>query len=74
MTVQCCVCRKIRVAKGRWVAKAIPVGDEMNVSHGYCPVCAAKAFAEVRRTLSQAPAVQAPKPAPRIEGKRVAAL
>ena len=74
MTVQCCVCRKIRVGKDRWVLGEIPAEDRMNVSHGYCPACAAKAFAEVRRALSQSPVIQPPKLAPKVKGEPARAL
>lgn len=47
MLVQCCVCNKVRDG-GRW--KAPPDVDlrGREISHGYCPSCAAKVFAEIR--------------------------
>jgi hypothetical protein len=49
MVVQCCVCRKVRDGS-RW--NKPPKGHHPEtVSHGYCPVCAAEAFAEIRRYL-----------------------
>ena len=51
MVVQCCLCRQVRKGK-QWV-DALPgdLADE-HVSHGYCPVCAAKAFAEIQDLLN----------------------
>ncbi len=48
MLVQCCVCEAVR-KDGRWVkvADVNALGD--SVSHGYCPKCAASAFAEIRK-------------------------
>ncbi len=50
MIVQCCVCRKIR-QDGGWVEPKKWLDPE-NVSHGYCPACAAEAFAEIRRWVN----------------------
>ncbi len=47
MVVQCCVCRKVRVA-GRWVSGEELVREQSGISHGYCPPCAAVAFEEIR--------------------------
>lgn len=46
MVVQCCSCRQVRKGK-QWEE---PVQSDLagGVSHGYCPVCAAKVFAEIR--------------------------
>jgi hypothetical protein len=46
MTVQCCCCKKIR-KDDRWVMTTVPE-SQMRISHGYCPTCAAKVFAEIR--------------------------
>ena len=50
MIVQCCVCKKIR-QDGGWVEPKKWLDPE-NVSHGYCPACAAEAFAEIRRWIN----------------------
>ncbi len=47
MKVQCCVCKKVRVGT-KWVSQSDPVDVPDLVSHGYCPVCAEHAFAEIR--------------------------
>lgn len=47
MVVQCCLCKRIR-DQHRWVEEPARGLASENVSHGYCPTCAAKAFAEVR--------------------------
>ncbi len=36
MTVQCCVCRKVRVA-GEWTQNSMDAS--LQLSHSYCPVC-----------------------------------
>lgn len=51
MTVQCCSCKKIREGD-RWVMTAAPE-SQMRISHGYCPTCAAKVFAEIRMVSRQ---------------------
>ena len=50
MIVQCCVCGKVR-HDGRWESRdrEVAATNPMDISHGYCPACAAEAFAEVRR-------------------------
>jgi hypothetical protein len=49
MKVQCCVCKKVRKGK-HWVA--VPeLQITEHVSHGYCPACAAQAFAEIHELL-----------------------
>ncbi|HRI86789.1 MAG TPA: hypothetical protein PLJ47_01170 [Candidatus Hydrogenedentes bacterium] len=49
MIVQCCVCQKVR-KNDRWSRLAKPVNqNEMMVSHGYCPECAAEAFGDLYR-------------------------
>ena len=47
MKVQCCVCRKVRT-DGKWETVHGPIAGEEPISHGYCPVCADAAFAELR--------------------------
>gem|GEM_PF-3139496 len=51
MLVQCCVCKKIRKGK-RWVDITSPLSACCHISHGYCPVCAEAAFAELHASLS----------------------
>ena len=56
MVVQCCSCRQVR--KGKQWEKPVQNDLAGRVSHGYCPVCAAKAFAEIEdlmdaKSLSQ---------------------
>lgn len=46
MIVQCCVCKKTR-DNGKWAYPDAPIMDEHSVSHGYCPECAAQAFAQL---------------------------
>ena len=49
MVVQCCVCQRVR-HENEWVAPTKAVAESReSVSHGYCPRCAAEAFAEIRR-------------------------
>ncbi len=47
MIVQCCSCGKVRQS-GHWVSISKGKLAEKHVSHGYCPVCAEKAYAEIR--------------------------
>lgn len=42
----CCVCHKVKNGVN-WMRR--PVRRGVLVSHGYCPVCAAKALEEIRR-------------------------
>lgn len=51
MTTQCCVCGKIR-QEGQWAVPAPDSLDKGDITHGYCPECAAQAMAEVQRYLS----------------------
>ena len=47
MKVQCCVCGRIREGtKWRFETTFDAVCED--TSHGYCPVCAAKAFEDIR--------------------------
>ncbi len=59
MTVQCCVCKRVREGKA-WYVMNVPEQALAPISHGYCPVCASRAFAELRaeakRLRSQPPA------------------
>jgi len=51
MIVQCCQCKKVRKGN-RWVKAS---GSELVgrcVSHGYCPTCAARVFAQIQALLS----------------------
>ena len=52
MTVQCCMCKRVREQQ-RWVDPGFNTVDITDISHGYCPVCAAKAFAEIRAYSAQ---------------------
>jgi hypothetical protein len=52
MVVQCCQCKKVKVsgtnvARPSWVDNRRVEFDPREVSHGYCPSCARKAFAEI---------------------------
>jgi hypothetical protein len=47
MKVQCCVCKKVRT-EGSWETVPGPFTGGEPISHGYCPVCADAAFAELR--------------------------
>ena len=47
MLVQCCICGRIRKGKEWLQMEALDVTGE-DTSHGYCPVCAARAFDEIR--------------------------
>jgi hypothetical protein len=51
MVVQCCLCRRVRNGK-QWVEPTPTDLVDEHVSHGYCPVCAAKAFAEIQDLLA----------------------
>lgn len=46
MKVLCCVCQKVRVG-GNWIQLNEPVTPGQRVSYGYCPDCAAIAFADL---------------------------
>lgn len=48
MLVQCCVCKKVRKG-GTWTHVSEKELASQHVSHGYCPKCAAEAFAEIRK-------------------------
>ena len=48
MTVQCCVCDKVREVDGEWSSRSLNA-MEKNVSHTYCPKCHAKAKASLKR-------------------------
>ncbi len=48
MKVQCCVCKRIR-RKKRWVSAKEGEFADQDISHGYCPKCAAEAFKQVRQ-------------------------
>ncbi len=60
MTVQCCVCKKERI-DGAWR----PAGNTnaYEVTHTYCPVCLAKARADMQAELLREPRILAPWPA-----------
>lgn len=46
ITVQCCVCKKIRTGS-EWITQEKAEIAEELVSHGYCPKCADEAFKAV---------------------------
>ena len=48
MIIQCCLCRQVRSGK-EWVVPEASDLTDPHVSHGYCPACAARAFAEIRQ-------------------------
>ena len=48
IVVQCCVCMKIRRGDV-WVKPHPHILSDGYVSHGYCPTCAAEAFAQIHR-------------------------
>lgn len=48
MAVQCCVCHRVRGPGGRFKRIKLPEGAE--VSHTYCPKCAAEAYARLEET------------------------
>ncbi|MFA6593969.1 MAG: hypothetical protein WCT16_01800 [Candidatus Buchananbacteria bacterium] len=50
MIAQCCVCHKVRLSGNVWVGQFIPPGEQ--VSHGYCPECAAQAREGMQRELA----------------------
>jgi len=62
MVVQCCVCGKVRSGE-RWVRMGKGALLTGAVSHGYCPSCAHRAFAEIRRTAEQRAAKSPPQAA-----------
>jgi hypothetical protein len=45
--VQCCVCRRVRSRTGQFRRFAVP--RHVAVSHTYCPACARKERARIRR-------------------------
>jgi hypothetical protein len=48
MDIQCCVCKKVKHGDA-WHTVAHPEVVAAHASHGYCPVCAADAFAEIEQ-------------------------
>ena len=55
MTIQCCMCHKIR-ERSEWIRSEVPRRDE--VSHTYCPACFDEFKAELRskKTLRESAA------------------
>ena len=47
MIVQCCACRMLREVNA-WIVPVVSLEGE-EISHGYCPLCAAQAFALIRQ-------------------------
>ena len=45
MTVQCCMCKLIRV-DGEWIRR--PQDDRGDTSHTYCPVCLDETLTTIR--------------------------
>jgi hypothetical protein len=66
MIVECCVCHRIRKEQTwlRRVKTAPEAAAGESVSHGYCPACARKAFAEIRRARRRAAFQKAIRPVP----------
>ncbi|MBI5091844.1 MAG: hypothetical protein HZB26_05290 [Candidatus Hydrogenedentes bacterium] len=52
MTKQCCVCKKVNTG-ATWITVAYPESAAAHASHGYCPTCAAVAFAEVEQFAAE---------------------
>ena len=50
--VQCCVCKRFRKGN-QWVSEKAAPGSDKDVSHGYCPTCAANAFGEVAKLTAR---------------------
>jgi hypothetical protein len=50
MTVQCCVCEKVRI-EDQWLHT--DVDHPATVSHTYCPVCLEKSLAAMRVELAK---------------------
>lgn len=48
MTIQCCVCHKIRDEHGWKAAPAAASSDSSATSHGYCPKCLKEAYKQIR--------------------------
>ena len=48
MLVQCCECGLVRRGN-TWTPARKDELERGDISHGYCPRCAAKAFAEIRQ-------------------------
>ena len=48
MKIQCCVCKKVKQGD-TWTTVAHPEVVAAHASHGYCPTCAAVAFAEIEQ-------------------------
>lgn len=49
MTVQCCVCAKVKI-DGKWIHDAIK--HPHDVSHTYCPMCLEHSLAAMRAELA----------------------
>lgn len=49
MTVQCCVCGKVKKDDGTWCQENIPEEEMKFVSHTYCPRCKEGALEEIRQ-------------------------
>lgn len=51
---QCLTCNAIRTQTGSWLSpKQVPLPQGCRVSHGYCPHCEKKAYAELTSVLSK---------------------
>ncbi len=51
MTIQCCVCGKIK-DDGRWAMPGAFAADKATISHGYCPICFSNALNEIHAQTS----------------------
>ncbi len=57
MDIACCICKKVK-RDGRW--QEVETFEARPESHGYCPECAAKLFAEIERRWPEEPSERAP--------------
>lgn len=48
MVIQCCACKRVKDG-GDWREATPPVLDTAPKSHGFCPECESKAYAEMNR-------------------------
>ena len=46
LKVQCCMCKRVRVGD-EWLSPVNRITLDDKISHGYCPTCAAQAFAQI---------------------------
>ncbi|MBI5092606.1 MAG: hypothetical protein HZB26_09210 [Candidatus Hydrogenedentes bacterium] len=58
MMIQCCVCKKVKTGSS-WAGVPNPEVVAAHASHGYCPTCAAAAFAEIEQIAAARKLVRA---------------